>query len=272
MIDYRYNEEEYAKQIEKSGFLTKYHNYELTLLVKLWKKNNIKPKQRKEKIYKFCEKYIENFNDVKFFRKINAALKNGSKKDNPLINIEKIPITDKEIQYINDLDIEYNYKKVIFCLLVNMKIKKEICKIKYSKNIEGNYISGTQKRYNEILKVSKISNTYKINDIINVLEKLGLIDVRTRGKINLLFIKNIEDSCKIIFNINTFDNIGYYFDWYNGDKKIIRCENCGKLIRQSANNRKYCRSCAREVLKEQWKDASKKYYHSHKSENPSKPL
>lgn len=251
MIQEKYNEEEYAKQIEKNGFLTKYHNYELTLLVKYWKKYDIKPLERKNKLYEFCKQYIENFNEVKYFKIINSILRNGNKKDNPLIIIEKLPITDQEIEYINNLDIDYNYKKVLFTLLVKMKIKKEICKLKYDKVIKHNYISGTQSTYNDIFEVSKISDkTYKINSIINELEQLKYIDVRTRGKINLLFMNDIKDSEKIVFNITTFDNIGYYLDWFNGDLKIIRCECCSKLIKKTSNRMKYCKNCWKEIRRE----------------------
>jgi hypothetical protein len=251
LIQYKYNEEEYAKQIEKNGFLTKYHMYELTILVKYWKSQGIKPKQRKEMAYKFCEKYIENFNKVKYFRKINTVLRNGSKKNNPLIIIKEIPITDAEIEYINNLDIDYNYKKVLFTLLVNNKIKKEVCKIRYGDVLKFNYVGGKQKYFNDIFEMSKIPNTYKINNIMNYLSNNGYIDIRTKGKINLLFVESIESSNKIVFNITTFDNIGYYFDWYNEDEKIIRCEDCGKLIKQTSNRRKYCSSC--------WKEYRRKY-------------
>lgn len=256
MIQYKYNEEEYAKQIEEKGYLTKHHNYELTLLVKYWKKQGIKPKERKEKVYEFCKKYNENFNEVKYFKRINYALLKGSKKDNPLIIIEKIPITDKEIEYINKINIGYDYKKILFSLLVNMKIKKEICKLKYNNDLVS-YIGGKQEYFNDILKVSKVSNGYRINDIINILEQLKYVEVRTRGKIKLIFIKEIEDSDKVVFDIITYDNIGYYFDKYNGDERIIECVECGKLIKQSKNKRqKYCSTCWKEKhqeLKNKWK-------------------
>lgn len=274
MIQYKYNEEEYAKQIEKNGFLTKYHMYELTILVKYWKSQGIKPKQRKEMIYEFCEKHIENFNKVKYFRKINTVLRNGSKKDNPLIIVKEIPITDREIEYINGLNIDYNYKKVLFTLLVNNKIKKEVCRIRYGDVLKFNYVGGKQKYFNEIFEMSKIPNTYKINNIINYLSNNGYIDIRTKGKINLLFVESIESSNKVVFNITTFDNIGYYFDWYNGDEKIIRCENCGKLIKQTSNRKKYCSSCWKDKDAELNKQRCKRYYHkkkqiSHGLENPA---
>lgn len=247
MIEYKYNELKYAQRIEQSGFLTKYHVYELTLLVKLWKQQGIKPKERKEKIYEFCEKHIKGFNKVKYFKKINSALNSGGKKNNPLIIIDEVPITENEIKYINNLQLDYSCKKILFSLLVNNKIKKGICRLKYGDSSNYNFIGGKQKYYNEIYETSKISKTQKINNIINTLQALGFIDVRTRGRINLLFIDNIENSNRILFNITTFDNIGYYLDWYNGDPKIIRCENCSKLIKQTNSVRKYCKACAREI-------------------------
>lgn len=270
MIKLKYNEIDYAKTIEEKGFLTNYHTYELTILIKYWKSQGIKPKQRKEKAYEFCEKYIENFNDVKYFKRINYALRKGSRRDNPLIIINNIPITDKEIEYINSSNIGYDYKKILFSLLVNMKIKKEICKLKYSNYSGYNYIGGSQKVFNDILNTAKIPNMYKINDIINILSQLDYIDVRTRGKINLLFIENIEDSDNIVLSINTYDNIGYYFDLYNGDKKIIKCIDCGKLIKQSKNKRKkYCSECWKEKQKEWQREA----WHKNKEKyRPAKVL
>ena len=273
MIQEKYNEEEYAKQIEQHGFLTERHNYELVLLVKYWKKLGIKPKQRKEKLYEFCKKYIVNFNDVLYFKQINTALKKGGRKDNPLIIIDSIPITNEEIEYINNLDIEYNYKKILFVLLVEMKTYKEIHKLKYGNVLKYNYISGNQNTYNEILEVSKMSNNkYKINAIINELEILGLVDVRMRGKINLVFMNNIKESEIVVFEITTFDNIGYYFDLYNGDPKIINCNECGKLIKATSNRQKFCRSCWREKeqgrQREKWHKYKDKYRPATVLENP----
>ena len=238
------------------------------MLVKYWKKCDIKPKQRKQKLYEFCRQYIENFNEVLYFKKINYILRNGSKKDNPLIIIEKIPITDNEIEYINSLDMDYNFKKILFTLLVEIKVKKEIKKLKYGEATKFNYIRGNQNTYNDIFETAKISDkTYKINNIINELEQLEYIDVRTRGRIRLLFMDSIEESKNIVFEITFFDNIGYYFDWYNNDPKIIKCSDCGKLIKVTSNRQKYCPTCWKEKEKELKRDWKREYDKSRSLEN-----
>jgi len=39
------------------------------------------------------------------------------------------------------------------------------------------------------------------------------------------------------------------------------------LIKQTSNRRKYCSSCWKDVLKQQWREAS--YRYRHKLENPA---
>jgi len=59
-------------------------------------------------------------------------------------------------------------------------------------------------------------------------------------------MNNIKENGIVVFEITTFDNIGYYFDLYNGDSKIIGCSECGKLIKVTSNRQKFCRSCWKE--------------------------
>ena len=267
-MKFLYNELEYAKYVEKNGFTSKNYYTEMVLLVKYWKSIGNKPKERKEKLYKFCENNITGFNRVLYFKIINSALKSGSRKDNSLIVIEQIPVTISEITYVNNLDIDYNYKKVLFTLLVNNKIKKEICKLRFGQVSEFNYVGGKKKYYNDIIEMAKIEKSYKVNNIINWLSDNGFIDVRTKAKVNLIFINNIPEDDNVAFSITTFDNIGYYFDWYNQDNKIIKCENCGKLVKATNNRKKYCKECWKEKHKEQDRNYQKKKYYSRLLETP----
>lgn len=270
MIKYKYNEKEYAKAIINQGFITKYYSYELKILAKYYRKEeNKKAKERKELLYKFCEEHITNFNRVKYFKMINSALKYGSKKKNQLIIIKSVPVTIKEIEYVNKLDIDYNYKKVLFTFIMKNKLNKELCLQKFGKASDYNFFGGKREFYKEVYEMSKVSKKKDINTIINELSNFGYIDVRTRGRINLLFIDNIEESDDIIFNIEDFDDIGYYFDYYNGENNVIECanENCHRLIKKSSNKIKYCSSCAMEIQfnqKKEW-DRTKRI---RKIENP----
>ena len=60
----------------------------------------------------------------------------------------------------------------------------------------------------------------------------------------------------------------------NVDIKKVYCENCGDLVDQTVNNRKYCSSCAKDIKKKQNRKADIKYKNklkSEKAENLQKP-
>lgn len=259
MINYRYDEKKYAEELLKNGFLTQYHRYELKILVKYFKEVlNKKARERKNLIYEFCENHIVNFNKVKYFKMINSALSYGSKKNNKLILIKSIPITDKEINYIQGLELDDVHKKILFTFIAKIKLNKEITKQIYGKSSEYNIFGGKKESYKEVFEMSKLSNKYNINTLVNELSNMGCIDVRTKGKINLKFIENIEVSEKdvVVFEISDFDSVGYYFEWYNGNEKFIKCENndCWEVIKKTSGSKKYCSKCAKEIQFNQKKE------------------
>lgn len=250
----KYNEKLYAERLLEEGFLTKYIAYELKILVKYAKQvGKLSVKDRKILIYDFCEKYITNFNRVKYFKIINSALRYGSKGINKLIVISSISVTDKEIEYINELEIEEYYKKVLFTLMIKIKLNKELCLQKFNNASEFNFFGGKVELYKEIKQISKIPNTYDINILINDLSNMGYIDVRHRGRINLLFVDNIESSENIIFEVTNFYSIGYYFDLWNKSNNVIKCENygCNEIFKKKNNRHKYCPTCWKEIDKKQ---------------------
>lgn len=260
MNNLRYREDLYAEQILENGFLTKYHVHEMKILVKYFKSKGIKPKERKNLIYEFCEKYIEDFNKVLYFRKINSALIVGQKKHNNLIIIKEIPITKSEVDFINNLDIEYHYKKVVFTLLVQNKINKMVCDFLFGKHSDYNFFGGKKQHYKETFSQSKIPVRYSLNNvnvkndihnIINRLNEQGIIRLGNRGRIVLSFIDEIESDDEIALNVTTFDNIGYYLDYFNNENNVIKCECCNELVKKTGKNHRMCRVC--------WKDHRNKY-------------
>ena len=265
MIQFRYNEKKYAEEILKKGFLTQYHRYELKILVKYYKEVlEEKASERKKLVYEFCENNIVKFNRVKYFKLINSALAYGSKRINKLILIESVPITKNEIKYINGLKLDSIHKKILFTFIVKNKLNKEMSKQIYGKVSDYNIFGGKTESYKEVFEMSRLSGEYDINKLVNGLSNLGYVDVRTRGKINLSFIDDIvvnkdEKGNKIdniVFEITNFDNVGYYFDWYNGDDKYMKCENevCGEIIKKTNGNIKYCIDCAKKMQFNQKKE------------------
>lgn len=270
-MNYRYNELEYAEKIYKNGFQTDFIKYELILLVKYLKQEkNMKLNDTINFIYKFCEKHIEGYNQVLFYKVIDGAIKEGRKRNNKLIEIKSLPIYKCELEYIDSIKIENDYKKILLSFLINKKISHEVMKIN-NKNIDNKisvYFNGTMKKYNKILKVSNLKEKHDINLVINKLVDLNLnkndklIVPLVKGNIILQYINKIDykKNNEIFYDmpIDGLNNIGYIYDYYKKDPSIKRCEDCGILIKIKNNKTKYCKKCAKEMQLKWQRESMKK--------------
>ena len=272
-MTYKYNEKEYGKLIYEKGFQTRFIRYELIVLVKYLKYvEDFSKKKTEEFLYEFCKKYIEGFNKVKYYKVIDGAIRNGRKRSSKLIVIDKINIMKNEIEYIDKLDIDNEHKKLLLSILVSKKISMEIYKINHGEAKLSTYFNGTRKKFSEVFKNAKIIGKHKINDMIKHLVDKGILESIIKGDLGLKFIEEIMDikvEDDVFYELKTkeFECVGHVFDFYKGDSKIKKCEECGCLIRlRTANsNTKYCDECAREIHKEikrnTWHKNKNKYKH-----------
>lgn len=264
MVVYRFKERDYAKRIMEGGFQTRYMLYELKILAKYYKELGYKPKKREELIYKFCEEHIKNFNKVKYFRKIKTVLNYATNKKNKTLQIDKINITKSELNYINGLKISNLHKKVVFCLLVENKLSRQVSKIiNNGTGYEGVVFGGNRRGvYKDLCEVAEVKSYTRINEIINELKNKEVVNIIGRGKISLDFINNIEKCEDVALCVTNFENTGLYYDKHVGDKKVLRCELCRNLIRQKSNRTKYCDECLRRKQLIWDKEYQKKKYNS----------
>lgn len=258
-MNYKYKELEYAELIYNNGFQTKYLPTEMKLLVLYFRDIlDMKPKERELNLYKFCYKYIPNFQKENFYKPIKKALKTGTNKQQKLVTISKIDIYQSELDYINSLEINQEYKKVMFTFLVQLKLNKIVYEYKYNKEYNVLYFYGGKIKYNNIRDISNIPKTMSLNDeVINTLSNLGLVTILHRGKISLDYIKNCVPDGEVVIEVTDFENVGLYLDYYNGVKGVIKCEGCEKIIKISNNKNKYCKECAKEIQFNQKKEWDK---------------
>lgn len=251
MIDNRFKEKTYIKKILENGFSKKYLFYEMKLLVKYYKEQGYDEETRKALLYQFCEKHIEDFNKVIFYKTINRALNFVKNNEERLVEIDGISISKSEIDYIDKLDINKNLKKLVFTLLVLTKLYRLYLKEKDDKIKNKEFYFGGQKNYKNLTESSKVvfdrkSGIKNIHDLIRELHNKDIVEITGNGNIKLTFMYEIvDDNGKEIF-VRHYDTIGYYYDKYHGDNKIKECENCKTLIRVRSNRQKYCKSCWKE--------------------------
>ncbi|MGG4434586.1 hypothetical protein AAXE64_08490 [Priestia megaterium] len=264
MYKFPYKERDYAETILKNGFTSNYINHELKLLVKYYKELGKKPKERKELLHEFCEKRLLKYSRVTHFKMINSVLAHGTKKENVLVQIDKIDVTKNEFNFINNFEIDHTYKKVLFTLLVLDKLSKQHSVIRNGESSEEHYFGGGAK-YRELSSTShvKFKKNQNIHSLIGELANHGLVEIKNKGFIKLSFIYSIEETDEIELSVNDFQRIGLYFDLHTGQEKIKKCECCKVPIKIKGKYAKYCEECWNEKEKERkrrvWHENKHKY-------------
>lgn len=260
MFKYQYKEKTYAEEILKNGFTSNHVWHELKILAKYYKEMDIKPKQRKEMIYSFCEKNLPGYDRVIHFKMINSVLNYAANKKNKLTEIESVTVSENELDFISTLGIKHDYKKILFTLLVLDKLNKKYHEVNENKLSDEHYFGG-DKKYKELILSSKVTlkKTKDIHNIIGELANQRLLETVGKGNIKLSFIYNIVSDYKVGLVVSTFDNIGLYYDLYVQTDKVKECECCETPIKMANNKTKYCESCASIIKKEQNRLADNKY-------------
>lgn len=247
MNKYKYKDMEYIQSILVNGF-SKYINTELRLIA-LYMRDVLgitKKQERKEALHKFCEKHLPDYHRMKYYKIVNNVLTYSCNNDNKLITIDCIPILQCEIDYINKQDLSDDYKKVLFALLVTYKLRKAYFEARTpDKPYDNIYFKGGKTQYNELKRVSNIQRKLDINiDVISELANKGYVEIYSRGCIKLSFLEQADYSdCAIAFSISHYNNLGYWYEWYNGNKRIKKCAKCRNVFYKMSNSQIYCPDC-----------------------------
>lgn len=264
-INKYYKEKDYAEWLLKQRKLDNNASSDLRILGKYYISQDKSYKEVEKLLYNFCEKkYKSWFNKVTHYRLIDSVINYIRKPENKLVQIEKVNVSNSEIDYLESLNYEHFEKKILFSLLVFDKLKHEKAKIRGTENEELHYFGGSgEYSYKTLLDSlqEKITRTYRekgIHKTIKMFNDDGLTRTTQKTALELLFIKQIEQDKSVAIEINDFETIGLYYEAYNGNQKVKWCEECGeKLIKINSNKSKYCKDCFKYVKNSK----NKEYYH-----------
>lgn len=260
MNDYFNYQTKYAEQIYENGFQSDNYMLELKLLAVYMRDNlGYKPKKREEELTNFCKENIHGFRMNRDYFYITQPLSYSKDKRHKLIDFDDINIYQSEIDFIDNQDVSYNTKKVMFTLLVEHKKSEKRYKITNGEEYHNNWWGGTSKKYTYLKKISKIPTNYDINyQIFYELIQAGLANNAIEGMVILNFLDDITTDGEVIYNITDFENVGWYYDLYHNENKVKQCKQCGKLFKQTGKFQLYCTDCSIVVDREKAKDRMRK--------------
>ena len=251
MTDYKYHDLKRIEHILEYGFTDKYVFSDMKLLALYYRDYlGYKPAKREEMLYDFCKKHIANYSEVTYYKMIDRALNYAKKKDKKIIEVDHVNIYKYEIDFIDNLPLEVDIKKILFTLLVKIKLNKIAAKMLSGANYEGFYTSKNLKD-SEVVKAANLDKKKKQIEYFFLLESEGYITTYYTGamKINIFYdMEEVEDD-EIVIAIDDYSNIGYYYDYLHGRNHIKLCEVCSAPFKSKSNNAKYCEEHRTKVVK-----------------------
>ena len=233
--------------------------YFITLIAKYYYSNSLSLEALvdivQEKILTFR---LEGYQEYKYHSRIVAICKSIIDGDIRLTFREDdyVPIYKSEIELIDTLPND-RQKKLMFTFFVIARYM----------NCDGWINKKTVKDISEVFKLANVSLT--ISERSKILYELYTNGYISFGKkVDNLNIRvpldKEEDPTQIIYKVVDFHNLGNQYIG-NFKKGYGMCQNCGKQIRLTNNKRKYCKSCA-ELLNKN--DTRKRMELARNSEKP----
>ena len=206
-------------------------------------------------IDKFFSDNYKGYNTVKWQNTIEKIVNSIHKnKDYKLINIEKVEITENELERIRNINND-RLERLTFTLLVYAKIFNQL-----NEN-ETNWVNSEHKYIFSDARVAV--KVREQGEMFYKLREFGLIDISKKVDCTNIKINIVDKESKVLITITDFRNFVYEYLKWKGDK-IGNCENCGILIKLTNGNLKYCKECAKKVWNDYNKKKQKEYYNKNK--------
>lgn len=186
---------------------------------------------------------LENFmlrcdptiNLVKWQETLDKIIKGATKF--PLIHIENVPITDKEMGICDSLE-GVQSRRLLFTL---------ICLAKYSNFVNEKNGGWVNRQDKEIFKLANVVTSIKRQSLmLNDFRSAGLIRFSRKVDNVNINVLCLDDDGAAVLKINDFRNLGYQYMRFHGGA-YIECEECGLVIKKRSNAQKYCHDCAADV-------------------------
>ena len=199
--------------------------------------------------------YGKNYNKTYWNKYIDSTIKSLKKKENKMIDVDKVNIYKEELETIKSLN-NIRLEKLAFILLVYCKINKQVNPLINNKiNIP---------LYN-ILMESLIKRDNDSKLLLNELYKKEFIHQGNScdgTAIQILYVRNEGELPFIIDDLRDYQPITWYLEYRLG-LKYKKCKRCGKRfevkINGKSNNVKQvnCFSCAKIIKKNNDKNRKK---------------
>lgn len=169
------------------------------------------------------------------------------KIDPKIIEINKININKKELEYIEQLN-DIKLEKLAFVMLVYAKVSNII-----TESTEG-WINQSCSILCKEAKVNLKGEQKK--KIFNELYKINYITQRKHNAKTNIKVCYIDEDSESEIIITDFEGVVHQYLIWKGER-WKKCQECGKWIKITTGNNMYCKKCAKEIQRQQKRNYDK---------------
>ena len=243
------NETVYAIRCLEQGFIDKKKPYKSIRTVVRYL-NQVQGIDNAAEIYKIVKDYVDKTEqEVKYDIQVIRQMMN---EESPYNELDYVYISKKELDLIINNNYPHSWKKILFSMLVNYKVKNAIF------NVNNDRVDAEM---SIIMKDAHATlNVEKREEMLAKFEEDGLVEMPNGGKqakyFYLNYIDNEPEEIGII--VEDFDDFYLYFEQYVKGGRLINCSECGKLVLTDKPNSHYCKKCSKEKQLERQRECMKK--------------
>ena len=246
------NETKYARRCLEQGYIDKTQPYKSIRTVVRYL-NRVCGITDVDTIYSSILSYLESVE-----KKVEVdidVIRTMLYEDNPYNDLERVFISKKEMDIITSMPYPTSWKKVLFVMLVQYKVKLQIYPEARNKRIEAN-LTTIMNDAHTTLSVAKRM------EMLATFEQDGLLDIPNGGKqTKYFYLYYVDDNPEeIAVVVEDFFDFYLYYEQYVKGGRLIYCSECGKLVLIKDRNdysTKYCKKCDKEIKYEQRKNSRK---------------
>ena len=250
----KYRLKDYAIWVFGTGFHNGHYSaFDMKMLaLYLRDECGMKPARLREYLIDFMQAESGRQNKSELAFRAQEALAFAAKKQNVLIQVDRVPVYESEVRWLKELDVPDEVKKVLLAIMVQKRLDAEC----YMQRHEGKeyylgYLPADITKMLEIKKMACVPTKQDIYlDVLGRLSQMGLVTIgHASYKLDFWEQLNWGQGSEVAFEIEHFDATGLYWDELMGDKKVKRCEHCGKPFKKRSNRQVLCKECSESGAK-----------------------
>ena len=234
------NETKYARRCLEQGYIDKKQPYKSIRTVVRYL-NRVCGINDVNTIYHSILSYLQ---EVEVYIDIDIdTIRTMFNEDNEYNTLERVFISKKEMDTIMSMPYPYSWKKVLFVMLVQYKVKLQIYPEARNRRIEANLTTIMNDAHTTLSKEKKMEMLAKF-------EEDGLIEMPNGGKqAKYFYLYYIDDNPEeIAVVVEDFFDFYLYYEQYVKGGRLIYCSECGKLVLVVEKSpAKYCKKCAKQL-------------------------